>query len=116
MTEDDKPLTLGTFKTLMSAHEAKEVADKRQMVDEFMSAFPNGDPLPHREYHQAKINAANAEKEAEVSRKRMYDAAVSKIMEKGIEGVFGVAKILIVVAIVSLALKFGISIPAWLVR
>jgi len=113
---DSQPLTLGDFKGLMSAHEANEATMKQAMVAEFMSAFPNGDPLPHREYHQAKINAANAEKEAEISRKKMYEAAINKITEKGIEGVFGVAKILFVIAIAALAVKLGVALPAWLIK
>jgi len=113
---DSQPLTLGDFRSLMSVHETNEAQMKAEIVAEFMSAFPDGDPHPHREYHQAKINAANAEKEAEISRKKMYEAAVTKIAEKGIEGVFGVARILVVIALVTLAVKFGIALPAWLIK
>ena len=115
-SDDNKPLTRGDFKAEMAKHEAVESADNRHLLETFMSAFPNGELAPHREYHQAKINAANAEKAAEESRKKMYDAAISKIADRGIEGIFGVAKILVVIGLAALALKMGVAIPAWLIK
>ena len=113
---DDKPVTMGDLKKAFADHEAIEKANGEAQLERFMAAFPDGDPIPHRAYHQAKIDAAKAEKAAEESRKKMYDTAISKIAEKGIEGIFGVAKILVVIGLATLALKLGWAFPSWLAK
>lgn len=102
--EDSKPLTRGDFKALMQAHD--EAAGQRRAADmeKFMSAFPEGDPTEHCKFHQAKIDAARAEA-------RFWEIASSKAIEKGVDGVFGILKAVITLAIIGAAFKLGLTIP-----
>ena len=63
MSIDDQPLTLGDFKRLMSEHVENDEARDKNRLAEYKAGFPNDDPLPHRHYHQRKIDAATAERE-----------------------------------------------------
>jgi len=104
LSSDNAPLTRGDFKILMVEHEAKEEKSQLDQLKTFMSAFPGGDPLKHCEFHQAKIDAAQAEK-------RFWEIAQGKALEKGIEGIFGVLKIVFLLAVTTVAFKFGLKIP-----
>ena len=97
-------------------HEERERSNFDRALEEFCAELvPGGDPKPHRDFHQAKIDAAKAEKEAEESRKRFYDAMFSKLVEKGIDGFFGILRALVVLGFVWMGLKFGYRIPDWIV-
>ena len=109
MSLDDQPLTLADFKKLMAEHEQKECLLKKEMLDEFMSAFPDGDPLPHRQYHQSKIDAAKAEKD-------FWVAAKMKLVEHGISGLVKVIWIVMGLALFGLSVQLGLKLPgisAW---
>jgi len=43
-------------------------------------------------------------------------AAKKRVIENGITGLFGVLKILVFLGFISLAFKFGITLPAWLMK
>lgn len=101
---DDSPITKSDLKRAFEEHEAVEKANSEEQLMRFMSGFPNGDPLPHREYHEAKIRAAQAEE-------RFWAIAQQKVIEKGIEGIFGALKIVVILALTGLAMKFGLALP-----
>lgn len=104
MTDDDKPLTRKDFRLLMGTHETNDVARQEAQMKKFMSAFPGEDPIKHCEFHQAKIDAAKAEQ-------RFWELAQGKAVEKGIEGLFAVIKIVVLLAVTGLAYKLGLTIP-----
>lgn len=104
MTDDEKPLTRGDFKGLMVDHEKNDQVRQEEQLAKYMSAFPGGDPVKHCEYHQHKIDAAKAEQ-------RFWELAQGKVVEKGIEGIFGALKIVVMLALAGLAMKLGLSIP-----
>lgn len=104
MNDDEKPLTRGDFKVLMVEHENKDISRQDLQIVKFMSAFPGGDPVKHCEYHQSKIDAAKAEQ-------RFWELAQGKLVEKGIEGIVGAIKIVIILAITGAAYKLGVTLP-----
>lgn len=104
MSLDDQPLTLADFKKLMAEHEEKEFVQQREMLAEYKAGFPNDDPLPHRYYHQRKIDAATAEKD-------FWVAAKLKLLEHGIGGLLKVLWILVGLAVFGLSVKLGLKIP-----
>ena len=104
MSIDDQPLTLGDFKRLMSEHEANEFAQQNEMLEKYKSGFPNGDPVPHRDYHQRKIDAATAERE-------FWVAAKLKILEHGVGGLIKTIWIILGLALFGLSIKFGVKFP-----
>lgn len=104
MSLDDQPLTLADFKKLMTEHEAKEVSLKEEMLNKFMSAFPGDDPVPHRAYHQSKIDAAKAEKD-------FWVAAKLKLVEHGISGLVKVIWIVVGLALFGLSVQLGLKFP-----
>ncbi len=98
-----------------ASHELRE----QELVDKRLEQFrhemvPDGKTRPHKDYHQTLIDAARAAENAEQERAKMYVAMQAKIIEKGIEGVFGTLKILVLLGIGALALKLGIKVPDWL--
>lgn len=70
----------------------------------YKSAFPGGDPVKHREYHEAKIDAARAEQ-------RFWETASKAAIENSVEGLFGALKIIIALALTGLAFKLGLALP-----
>lgn len=110
MSIDDQPLTLGDFKRLMAEHETNEFRQQNAMLEKYMAGFPNGDPEPHRHYHQRKIDAATAEHE-------FWVAAKLKIIEHGVGGLFKALWIILGLALLGLSLKLGLKFqfPGWLV-
>lgn len=102
LSSDAAPLTRGDFKILMTEHEAKEEKNQEERLAKFMSAFPGGDPVKHCQFHQAKIDAAVAEK-------RFWEIAQGKVVEKGIEGIFGVLKIVVLLTLTGAAVKLGLA-------
>ena len=104
MSLDDQPLTLADFRRLMSEHEEKEFENQKIMLEEYKAGFPNGEPLPHRHYHQRKIDAATAEKE-------FWEAAKLKLLEHGVSGLLKVLWIIVGLAIFGLSVKFGLKVP-----
>ena len=104
MSDDEKPLTRGDFKELMTAHEATENSARAVDMQRFLSAFPAGDPIKHCEYHMAKIKAAEAEQ-------RFWELAQGKAIERGIEGLFGALKVVVTLALTAVAFKLGLKLP-----
>lgn len=104
MSLDDQPLTLSDFKMLMAEHEGREAELKNDMLIKFMSAFPEGDPVPHRDFHQKKIDAAKAEQE-------FWEAAKVEVFKRGLGGFFHVIWIIGGLALLGLSVKFGFSLP-----
>lgn len=86
----------------------KHAENERAMLDELIKkAFPNGDPESHRDYHQAKIDAAEAEKE-------FYQTLKIKLAEAGALGVLKLILWLLAVGFsATIAAKFGM-LPAFL--
>lgn len=88
-------------KKVIAEHEVTE----RGMWDDLIHrAFPNDDPESHCSYHQDLIDAA-------AEQKKFWIAAQTKLLEKGIDGLFGVLKIVLVLALAGLAVKVGIALP-----
>ncbi len=104
MSTEDLPLTRADFKAFMAEHEQRDAARNKEMMDEFMSAFPGGEPLPHRAYHQSKIDAAKAEKE-------FWEVAKVEVFKRGLGGVMHVLWILTGLALLGLSSKLGLPIP-----
>lgn len=72
-------------------------------------AFPDG-PEKHREYHQAKINAAKEEAE-------FWKTAKLELTKVGVSSLVGVIKTIAILAIVGVLYKFGLgSVAAGLVK
>ena len=104
MSLDDQPLTLGEFKRFLYEHEQRDAACKDEMLAEFRSAFPNGEPLPHKAYHQSKIDAAKAERE-------FWELAKVEVFKRGLSGIMHVLWMLAGLAILGLSVKLGVQIP-----
>lgn len=104
MNDDNSPVTRGDLKRAFIDHEAVEKANGEAQLATFMAAFPDGDPVPHRAYHEAKIKAAQAEE-------RFWAMAQEKVVEKGIEGIFWALKIVVILALTGAAMKFGLTLP-----
>lgn len=111
---EDRQLTIQDVKdvlhTALLEHEIRERANVNEIIQALkVEMFPGGDAYKHNEYHTKKINAAKAEEDFWVSAKK-------SVVEKGITGLFGVLKIIAGVMAVSLAIKFGITLPGWLMK
>ena len=104
MSIDDQPLTLGDFKRLMAEHEKNEFEQQNAMLKKCMAGFPNDDPVPHRDYHQRKIDAAVAERE-------FWEAAKLKILEHGVGGVIKTIWLILGLALLGLSIKLGVKFP-----
>lgn len=104
MSAEDQPLTLGEFKKYLAEHELRDAACKAEMMAEFRSAFPDGKPLPHRAYHQSKIDAAKAEQE-------FWEVAKVEVFKRGLGGVMHVLWMIAGLALLGLSVKLGIPIP-----
>lgn len=68
---------------------------------ELENAFPDG-PDKHREYHQAKIDAAREEAE-------FWKSAKMELTKIGITSIFGVAKIILTLAVLGGLYKLGLD-------
>ena len=100
VSDDNLPLTRGDLK----AHEERENAAMEALMTRFLSAFPEGDSASHCEYHKQLIKAAKAEE-------RFWETAQTKAIERGIDGIFGVIKIVVLLAVTGLFLKLGLTLP-----
>lgn len=89
------------FERMIAKHEAREDANWDARMTR---AFPGGDFDAHRAYHQDLIDAAQEQK-------KFWLAAQTKLLEKGIDGLFAVLKIVLVLALAGLAVKVGIAVP-----
>ena len=85
---------------LFREHEEREREMSEELRKEFFNAFPNGDLDGHRQYHEAKIRAAQAEE-------AFWQAARSEALKQGMAGVFAGIKWVVILALVGLAYKFG---------
>ena len=98
-----------------SDHEQREASALKDAMGELLLALvPGGDPLPHREYHQAKIEAATAAREAEEAKRRLYEYLCRVVAEKSLEGLARVFKVLFWLALLAIFAKFGIILPTWM--
>lgn len=93
----------GVVERLMVKILARHEQTERAMWDEMMSrAFPDGDPESHRDYHQAKIDAAVAEKE-------FYQSLKMKLAEAGALGALKLVLWLLMMGLgAAIAGKFGV--------
>ena len=98
-----------------SEHEQREASALKETVSELLHALvPGGDPLPHRDYHQAKVEAAQAAREAEEAKRRLYDYLFRVVAEKSLEGLARVFRVLFWLGLLAVFAKFGIIIPNWM--
>jgi hypothetical protein len=67
-------------------------------------AFPDGDVKAHRDYHQGLMDAADEQK-------RFWEDARRILISKGIDGLLSVIKIVLLLAVVGAAAKFGLALP-----
>ena len=101
MSLDDQPLTLGEFRRLMAEHEDREREMKASILAD---AFPNGELLPHKAFHQSRIDAAKAERE-------FWEVAKVEVFKRGVGGVMHVLWIVAGLALLGLSVKLGVPIP-----
>ena len=87
---------------MFSAYEEKQREWIKELRNDLLSAFPDGDIDGHCTYHQNKILAAKAEEE-------FWKAAKDEAIKNGVAGVFAVLKILATLAILGIAYKMGIG-------
>ena len=81
----------------LEANEGREVARWEQ-------AFPGGDIKAHCSYHQSIINAAEEQQ-------RFWEDARRILLSKGIDGMFAVLKVVLLLAVVGAASKIGLALP-----
>ena len=84
--------------------ERYEAREESMWDERIAQAFPKGDLEAHRTYHQDLIDAAHAQKQ-------FWLAAQTKLMEKGIDGLFSALKIVLMLAFAGLAVKVGVALP-----
>lgn len=97
------PLTFGDFEIALATHADQERAYMQSLVDGILIAFPDGIDA-HSEYHKARTAAARAEKE-------FWDTAKKALITNGVSGLFGLVKIILILAALGLIAK--VSMPAW---
>lgn len=96
-------------------HEGREKANVRSEIDALLkSLVPHGDPKPHHDYHMAKLKAAIAQRQAEDARRKLYEALLKIVLEKGVEGVFKALGILFWLSVMGLLVFLGKGVPEWL--
>jgi hypothetical protein len=81
----------------LAAHEERERAL-------FAQAFPGGDMQAHCAYHQGLVDAAGEQK-------RFWEDARRILLSKGIDGLLSVLKIVMILALIGAAAKFGLTLP-----
>jgi hypothetical protein len=79
-------------------------AQEAQWEEMLAQAFPDGDVQAHRDYHQGLIDAADEQK-------RFWEDARRILISKGIDGLLSVIKIVLLLAVVGAAAKFGLALP-----
>ena len=97
------PVTNDDLDEALAVHSQQERAYVENLLEELMRAFPDG-VEKHRDYHESKIQAAKAEKE-------FWDTAKKAVITNGISGLFGLVKIILVLAALGLTAKF--TFPTW---
>ena len=113
--EDVEEIVKTALAGAFSEHEQREASALKETVSELLRALvPGGDPIPHRDYHQAKVEAAQAAREAEEAKRRLYDYLFSVVAEKSLEGLARVFRVLFWLGLLAVFAKFSIIIPAWM--
>lgn len=74
----------------------------REMREEMLSGFPNGDLKAHADFHEARNRAAKAEEE-------FWRAAKSEALKQGVSGAIAVLKAVGVLALLAMAYKVGLG-------
>mgnify|MGYP001767084073 CR=1 FL=1 len=82
----------------LNAHEQRE----KEWLEGVLEAFPERDVKGHRDYHENKIKAAKAEEE-------FWKVAREEFTRVGVSAIAGVIKVVAVLAIVTVAYKFGLG-------
>lgn len=78
------------------AHEQRE----QDFIESILDAFPGRDVKGHHDYHASKIKAAQAEEE-------FWKVAKMEFTKVGVSAIAGVVKVVLVLAVVGVAYKFG---------
>ena len=60
--------------------------------------------MPHKAYHQSKIDAAKAEKE-------FWEVAKVEVFKRGLGGVISALRVVVSLALLGLCMKIGLPIP-----
>lgn len=108
-------LIKGVVDVAFAKYESRAIENLERRFEEFRHEIvPEGKTFPHRDYHQSLMDAAAAQKEAEQERAKMYRMAQTQIITKGIEGMFGLLRALVLIGLAALALKIGMKVPDWL--
>lgn len=112
--EDVKEIVDEALILAFGEHEKREAESLKNTIKELLlSLVPEGDPAPHRAYHQAKVEAAKAAKEAEDAKRKLYEYLFRILTEKTAEGLVRVIRILFWIAVIAGLAKLGIVLPSW---
>lgn len=113
--EEVEEIVKRTVQAAFEAHEVREIENIERRIDDLRHEMvPGGQTQPHKSYHQSLIDAAEAQKIAEEERAKMYQAMTTKIIDRGIEGIFGALRVIFLLAAGAFLLKYGIKVPNWI--
>ena len=113
--EDVKEIVDEALLLAFGEYEKRAAESLRNTIKELLlSLVPEGDPAPHRAYHQAKVEAAMAAREAEEAKRRLYEYLFRVVAEKSLEGLARVFKVLFWLGLLAVFAKFGLIVPAWM--
>ena len=115
LTRDEvEEIVKRTVQAAFADHEAREIDNIEKRIAKLRDDLvPDGRAQPHKDYHQSLIDAAEAQKLAEEERARLCKTLGTKIIDKGIEGVFGALKVLFLLGVGAFLVKYGIKVPSW---
>lgn len=98
----------------LAEHEEREQARYDSSMEKLRHELvPDGKPAPHKEYHQRKLDAAKAEQEAWETRKLMYEAVISRLAAKGLDGAVNLLWVIILMGLLAVTARLGFSLPDW---
>lgn len=88
---------------MIKDHEDRERIWINDIIDDLKTeAFPSGDLTGHCGYHESKIRAAQAEAE-------FWKTAKEEAIKRGVGGIIGVLKTVLVLALLGFAFKVGLG-------
>ena len=95
----DDPVTNNDLDEALTEHSEEERKYVASLIQEVLRAFPDGVET-HRAYHESLIEARKAEKE-------FWDTAKKSVISNGIAGLFGLLKVIMLLAALGLTVKFS---------